>query len=407
MTNSHYKNDFPIFANNPGLVFLDSGASAQKPKYVIDETTRFIEHDYANIHRWHYRLSEKSDEIYEASKTMIAKQLNCSADEIFYSYNATYGINMIAQSLKRSNFFSKWDKILLGVWDHHANIVPWQMLAEDLWLDIAFIQMKNPDNHDYSIDRDDFDQKYDNSVKLIAVWQVSNVTGQIYHIKKLKSKLHEHTFLLVDASQSIPHFAVNVNNLWCDALVFTGHKVMSYTGIWAVYLKKQWIKSLKPAFSGGGAIKEVTTQWASFPNNSMKFEPWTPDIIGAVSLLKAFEYIENIWGYDTLRNHELQLIEYALQGFEKLRDKVRLLGSYSKNNRVWVFSFFLPEQTNFNLLGEYFATHNICIRSGGHCAHPLHHQVHAPWTNRMSLYLYNNEEDIEYFFDKLRSFLYT
>lgn len=397
------KKDFPIFANNPGLIFMDSGASAQKPQYVIDKTTQFIENDYANIHRGQYALSERSDDLYYNSKKKIAEHLNCAADEIFYTYNATYWINIIAQSLKRSQFFSEWDKILVGIWDHHANIVPWQLVAKDLWLNIEFLEMQDPANNNYEINRDDFDKKYDNKVKLVAVGHVSNVTGQIYDIKKLKYQLREDTFLFVDGSQSVPHFQVDVQDIDCDCLVFTGHKMMSYTGIWAVFLKKQWIKKLEPAFSWGGAIKDVTREWPSFPNTYEKFEPGTPDIIWAVSLLKAFEYIESIWGYKTMREHELQLVKYCIAKFKALEKtgKVKLLGSYSDQDRVWVFSFYLPEQMNFNLVGEYFAEHNICIRSGGHCAHPLHHQTNIRGTNRMSLYVYNSIEDLEIFFDKL------
>jgi cysteine desulfurase/selenocysteine lyase len=150
--------------------------------------------------------------------------------------------------------------------------------------------------------------------------------------------------------------------------------MMSYTGIGAAFLKKEWIKSLSPIFSGGGAIKDVTTEGCFFPNTYEKFEAGTPDIIGAVSLLRAFEYIESIGGYEVIEKHEQELVDYAMDEFTKIQDKVKLLGSYSKENRIGVFSFYLPEQMNFNLVGEYFSKHNICIRCGGHCAYPLHRE---------------------------------
>jgi len=386
--------DFPIFANNPGLVFLDSASSAQKPQAVIDGVSRFISHDYANIHRGQYSLSERSDELYHQSKGKVAHNLGCKASEIFYSYNATYCINIIARWLAESGVFQAGDMILVGIWDHHANIVPWQMLAEKYNLQVEFIQV----GKDFGIDREDFAKKYTDRVKVVAVGYVSNVTGQIYDIQKLSSLLREETFLLVDGSQAVPYFAVDVEKLDCDGFVFTGHKVMWYTGIGAGFLKKERIKKLCPVFGGGGSIKEVTTAGCSFANSLEKFEPGTPDIIGAVSLLKCFEYIEQIWGYKAMQAHEDKLIEKSLSYFSDLQDRVQLLGSYSKSDRVWIFSFSIPSLPNIQRVGEFFAEHAICVRCGGHCAHPLHQQYDVIGSARMSLYVYNSLEDVERFF---------
>lgn len=396
----HLKKDFPILGNNPGLIFFDSGASAQKPSYVIDGVSQFVSNNYANIHRGQYGLSERADDLYHRSKEKVAEHLNCKANELFYSYNATYCSNLIAHSLAASDFFQEGDKILVGIWEHHANIVPWQIVAKRLWLEIGFIECKE----DYSIDWDDFDKKYDDKVKLVALGHVSNVTGQIYDIQKLWSLLREDTFFFVDGSQSVPHFSVDMEEIWCDAFVFTGHKMMSYTGIGVAFLKRDWIKKLEPVFSGGGAIKEVTRAWCTFPNNYEKFEPGTPHIIGAVSLLKAFEYIENIGAYEAIEAHEQTLVDYAVDKFAEIQDNVKLLWSYSKKNRAAIFSFYLPKQMNFNLVGEHFAEHNICIRCGGHCAYPLHRDQDIPGTNRASLYIYNTMEEMEKFFEVLGQF---
>lgn len=221
------KKDFPIFANNDDLIFFDSGASSQKPKYVIDAVSEFVSHDYANIHRGQYSLSERSDDMYHESKEKVALHLSCSPEEVFYTYNATYGMNLIAQSLKMSNFFQAGDKILVGIWEHHANVSPWHIIAKELDLKVEFINLAE----DHDLDREDFQKKYDDKTKVVSIGHVSNVSGQIFDVKKIRSYLRDDTFFVVDGSQSVPHFKVDVQEIGCDAFIFTGHKVMSYTGI--------------------------------------------------------------------------------------------------------------------------------------------------------------------------------
>ena len=390
------KSDFPIFENNPELVFLDNAASTQKPQYVIDGVSEFVASSYANIHRGMYSLSEKSEEAYHHSKELVGELLNCKASEIIYSYNSTYAINLIAQSLVISDVLKSWDTVLLWIREHHANILPRQILAERKGFKIEFFNI----NEEYEIDRDDFDQKYSDKVKVVSVAHVSNVTGKIYDVKKIKSKLREDTFFLVDGSQSVPNFPVDVQDIWCDCLVFTGHKMMAYTGIWVVYLKKERIKKLKPIIRGGWTIEDVSIEGHSLTTNSDKFEAGTPNIIGAVSLAKAIEYITSIGWMEKIREHEQQLVKLCLEGFSKLKDKVEILWPLT-TDRVAVFSFVLSNNTNFNNIGEIFAENDIAIRCGGHCAYPLHKHFKKPGTCRMSGYVYNDEADITRFFDIL------
>jgi cysteine desulfurase/selenocysteine lyase len=198
---------------------------------------------------------------------------------------------LIAQSLVISDVLKTWDTVLLWIREHHANILPRQILAERKWFTIEFFNIKD----DYDIDRDDFDKKYTDKVKVVSVAHISNVTGKIYDVKKIQSKLRDDTFFLVDWSQSVPNFPVDVHDIGCDCLVFTGHKMMAYTGIWAIYLKKDWIKKLVPMIRGGWTIEDVDVTWHTLATNSDKFEAGTPNIIGAVSLAKAIEYITSIW----------------------------------------------------------------------------------------------------------------
>ena len=397
-----YKKDFPIFANNSWLVFLDNAASTQKPQYVIDGVSEFVASSYANIHRWLYDLSEKSEEAYHHSKELVGELINCKASEVIYSYNSTYGINLIAQSLVVSDILKAWDVVLLWIREHHANILPRQILAQRKGFSIEFFNI----TEEYEIDRNDFDQKYSDKVKVVSVGQVSNVTGKIYDVKKIKSKLRDDTFFLVDGSQSVPNFPVDVQNIGCDCLVFTGHKMMAYTGIWIIYLKKEWIKKLVPIIRGWGTIEDVSIQWHTLAGNSDKFEAGTPNIIGAVSLSKALEYIKSIGGMQKIREHEQKLVKLCLDGFAKYKDKVEILwpstaGKSTTMDRVAVFSFVLANNTNFNNIGETFAQKNIAIRCGGHCAYPLHKHFKKPGTCRMSGYVYNDENDIKAFFDVL------
>lgn len=397
------KKDFPIFANNPGLVFLDNAASSQKPQYVIDGVSDFVASSYANIHRGLYSLSEKSEDAYRYSKQLVGELLNCKSSEIIYTYNSTYGINLIAQSLVISEIIKPWDTVLIGIWEHHANTLPRQILGQRKGFTVEFFNI----DEQYEIDRNDFDQKYTDKVKVVAVAQVSNVTGKIYDVKKIKSKLRDDTFYLIDGSQSVPNFPVDVQDIGCDCLVFTGHKMMAYTGIGAIYLKKDWIRSLEPLIRGWGTIEDVSIKTHSLVHTAGKFEAGTPNIIGAVSLAKALEYIKSIWGMEKIREHEQKLVKICLEWFEKYKDKVTIFwptmagNTSTTDGRVAVFSFTLMDNTNFNNIGETFAQENIAVRCGGHCAYPLHKHFNKSWTCRMSAYIYNDEADITKFFETL------
>ncbi|MCX6825065.1 MAG: cysteine desulfurase [candidate division SR1 bacterium] len=391
-----FKKDFPIFKNNPGLVFLDNAASTQKPQYVIDGVSDFIASSYANIHRGLYSLSEKSEAAYHRSKELVGELLNCKTSEVIYTYNSTYAINLIAQSLVISDVLQAGDTVLLGIREHHSNVLPWQVLAERRGFKIEFFNI----TEEYEIDRNDFDQKYNDKVKVVSVAQVSNVTGKIYDVKKIKSKLREDTFFMVDGSQSVANFPVDVQDIGCDCLIFTGHKMMAYTGIGVAYLKKEWLKKLVPMIRGGGTIEDVDMQGHTLIGNSDKFEAGTPNIIGAVSLLKALEYIKSIGGMKKIREHEQKLVKLCVEGFSKFKDKVEILGPLT-TERVAVFSFLLSNTSNFNSIGERFSEDNIAVRCGGHCAYPLHKRFKKSGTCRMSGYIYNDESDIAKFFETL------
>lgn len=394
---NNWKNLFPIFHNNPGLIYLDSAASTQKPQSVIDWVSKFLEKDYANIHRWLYSLSEKSEELYYNSKCALAKLINCKANEIIYTYNSTYCFNLLAQALVNSKKLWKWDTVLVWIREHHSNILPRKTLSKLFWFNVEFIN----ENEDFGIDRKDFDKKFNEHVKVISVSHVSNVTWQIMQVEKIKERTGDNTFLIVDGSQSVPHMPVNVYDLQCDALIMTGHKMMAQTWLGMLYLKHNWIKELNPMILGWWTVKDVDTESFSLQNNADKREAWTPNIIWAVSLLEAINTIEKIWWMEAIRSHEQTLVQKLCEWFIARKEKVQVIWSLTPTNRVWVFSFIIHDNTNFNKLWDSFAAKNICIRTWWHCAYPLHKSLNIWWSARVSTYLYNTQGDIKEFFETL------
>ncbi len=405
---NNFKEDFPIFQNNPWLVFLDNAASVQKPSHVIDGIKYFFEHDYANIHRGMYELSERSESLYEKSKEKVAEFIGAKeASEISYTYNSTYAINMLVLSLKRSWFFKKWDKILLSLSEHHANIVPWLIIKDEIGIELDYVKL----DEDFLLDFDDFEKKLTPEVKIISLSAASNVTWATFDLEKVSkiidSKLWENRKnirFIVDASQAMPNFKADVQKINCDFLIFSGHKVMAETWIWVLYWKKELLKEMLPAFWWWWAINWVKTTEYSPSGLPFRFEPGTPNISWAVSLLKAFEYIESIGWYEIIQKIENELISYTLEKFKELEYKVKLVWSKKLENRVGVFSFYIP-WIHQNDIADYMAEENVCIRAWHHCTQPFIESLGIPWSARMSLYFYNDKTDIDKFFDVLRKII--
>lgn len=395
------KNDFPIFKNNPWIVYLDNAATTLKPSFVIDGISHYLENDYANIHRWAYSLSERSEDLYHKSKEIVAKYIWWKPSEVIYTFNSTYAFNILAQSMYKSDMLKTWDKILVSISEHHANIVPWFIAQKHMWVEVEFINITD----DYQIDMEDFRKKYDEKVKVVSFTRASNVSGSIFDLKKLSAELRPDTFFVVDASQAIPSFKVDVNDIECDFLIFTWHKIMASTGIWVLWWRKELLKQMQPSIWWWGSIEDVSVWWFTYADVPDCFEPWTPNLVWAVSLLKAFEYIEKIWWYEKISQIKKELTEYALKWFESISDKVELVWSKSAENRLPVFSFVLKNWKSAIRLWEQLAEKNICIRAWGHCAHPFLKSCGYNGTARASLYIYNDFEDIDLFFAELKKLI--
>lgn len=397
------KNDFPIFKNNPGLVYLDSTSTSQKPQKVIDDLKSYLENDYANIHRGAYILSERSEHMYEASKKKVAECIWATSwKEVIYTFNSNYALNLLAASFKRSHMLQKGDKVLVSIVEHHSNIVPWLILKEEIGIELEYVDV----DANFQIDFEDLILKLTSNVKVVSFTHVSNVTGSVFDLERASKMVKDYSkdiLFVVDASQSIPHFSVDVKSIGCDFLFFTGHKIMADTGIGVMWGKQELLQRMKVAFSWGGAISKVEKECffdAPLPD---KFEVGTPNLSGARSLLSALEYIESIGGYASMEEIENEMVSYTLEWFKKIPE-AEVIGSMSPEKRVGVFSFVVKWIHSLDL-AEYFAENWVCIRAGQHCAEPFLTSKNLHHTCRMSIYIYTTKEDIDRFFEVLKEWI--
>jgi cysteine desulfurase / selenocysteine lyase len=402
-----YKKDFPIFHHNPELVYLDSASTTQKPNHVLERMASCMSHGYANIHRWSYELSEQAEEMYHASKSKIASFLWAkSGGEIHYFYNATAAFNYLEASIGFSNWVKKWDVILLSQLEHHANIVPWQILAKTLGVEVRFTPIKK----DWRLDMEALRKELTPNVKVISLSWWSNVTGEILSLAKIRDIINtkysasDKPLFIIDGSQRFPHIQTNVQELEIDFFIFTGHKVFSDTWIWVLYGKENLLRQLSPAWSGWWAINSVTENGYESAGLPFRHEPGTPHIIGAASLLGSLEYIESIGGYTSIEKHERVLIDYVFQKLYRspsyLKGNITLINDLNSPERIWVFSFVFPNIHTLDM-ADYLADHHIAVRAGHHCTEPLHKALGIPASLRMSLSVYNSEKDIDQFFEAL------
>ncbi len=399
-----FKKDFPLFANNPDIIYLDSAASIQKPKSVIDAMSHYLSHDYSNIHRWLYDLAMRSEDLFDESKKAYARLINAHSSEIIYTYNASYAFNMLAQVLVRSGELQAGDTVLVAIHEHHANIVPWQIL-QDYWVHLEFVGL----TENFELDMQDFTKKYTDTVKVVSLNHISNSTWTIQNLDRVRSLLRNDTLFVVDWSQSVQHIAVDVAQIWCDVFVATWHKLLAATWLWMLWAKKELLEKWTPAWWAWDTIKDVTEDGFTFASSPTKYEPWTPHVLWAVSLLAACRYIEDIGGLATIESYENHLMMYTLSKFQKIQkqygDEFMLVWKQDASMRIWIFSFVI-HGLGPKTVWEYFAREHICIRSWWHCTHPLMHKVWLEHgTCRMSLYIYNTTQDIDEFFRVFKKIL--
>ena len=397
-----FRSYFPIFTNHPDLVFLDSASSTQKPQQVIDAISNFFSSQYSNIHRWAYDLSMESSLLYEKAKWAIAKKLHATQHEIVFTYNATYAANLISRSILKSGYLKRGDRVLISKVEHHANIVPWQILSEEYGIVIDWIDL----HVDGTIDYDSLAEKVINST-VLSITGASNVTGELLDLDRVThilGGLDKKPIFIVDGSQRFPHIETDVVKYGIDFFFATWHKVMSDTGFGFFYGRKDLIKNMLPAFCGWWAINSVTENGYEPAGLPFRYEPGTPHIAWAVSMLAALDFIDEIGGFDVIEKYEKDLLEYALEQFSTLPLWVRYVGSKKSENRLGVFAFEFDHH-HPNDVAEYLADHGVCVRSGHHCTEPFHQAMNIRATLRASFYIYNTRDDIDIFVKHLKDYL--
>jgi len=385
--------DFPILDQeaHPGkrLVFLDSAASSQKPRQVIDAMTAYYTHDHANVHRGIHTLSERATDAYEGAREKIRAFINArSHREIIFTRNTTESINLVAGSWGRANL-GPGDAVVLSVMEHHSNIVPWQILAAERGFTIRYIPVTSTGE----LDLDAYAAFLrDDPVKLVSVMHVSNVLGTVNPVAAMIQQAHEAGALfMIDGAQSVPHLAVDVQALDVDFLAFSSHKMAGPTGLGVLYGKRALLEDMPPYMGGGEMIRRVTlegSQWNDLPH---KFEAGTPAIAEAVGLGAAVDYLSAL-GMDKVLAHERIIVEYAMDRLAEVPGLTIYGPDTDRRNGVTTFSL---KDMHAHDLAQLLDAEGVAIRAGHHCAMPLHQHLGVPATARASFYVYNTKADVD------------
>jgi len=387
---SAIRKDFPILAqqvHGKPLVYLDSAATSQKPKCVIEALTRFYLMDNANIHRGVHELSERSTLAYEAARGKVRGFLNAAnTREIVFVRGATEGINLVAQTYGRTHV-GAGDEIVLSALEHHSNIVPWQMLCEEKKAVLRVI----PINDRGEIELDAFEKLLNPRTRLVAVSHVSNALGTINPVREIVQTAHRWNVpVLIDGAQAVPHMKVDVRNLDCDFYVFSAHKVFGPTGIGVLYGRERLLEDMPPWQGGGDMIRSVTFEKTTYNELPYKFEAGTPDIAGVIGLGAAIDYLDQI-GMDAVAAHEHDLLQYGTEALESISG-LRLIGT--AREKAGVLSFVL-DGVHPHDAGTILDREGVAVRTGHHCAQPVMDRFGVSSTTRASLAFYNTREDID------------
>ena len=388
MTNYEIRKDFPIFDGDK-IAYLDSGATTQRPKQVLEAVDNFYKTANANPHRGAYDLSIKATDIYENARAKVAEFINSpKPEQIIFTKNCSESLNLIAYSYGL-NELKKDDKIVLSIMEHHSNLVPWQFVSKKCGCSLEYMYV----NDEGELTDEEIKNKIVPGVKVVGITQTSNVLGTINDVKKITKRAHEvGAIVVVDGAQSVPHMKVDVQDLDCDFLVFSGHKMLSPLGIGVLYGKKDLLNKMNPFLFGGDMIEYVYEQETTFAELPAKFEAGTQNVGGAVGLSAAIDYINYI-GMDTIANIEKELTQYLFDELSKL-EFVTIYGPKNLEHKAGVVSFNI-NGVHPHDVASVLDSIGVCVRSGNHCAQPLLRKMDIDSTVRASLYMYNTKEDID------------
>lgn len=390
------REQFPILhqtINGHPLVYLDSAATSQKPRSVIDAVSRYYEHDNANVHRGVHTLGSRATDAYEGAREKVAKFLNAaSPQEIIFTRGTTTALNLVASSYARANC-GEGDEIVITQMEHHSNFIPWQQVAKATGAKLKFIPLEQ----DGSIKLENVEATITERTKVVSVMYVSNVLGVVNPIKEITEIAHRNgAIMVVDGAQSTPHMKVDVRELDCDFYAFSGHKMCAPTGIGALYGKKALLEAMDPIEFGGEMIDFVDLYDSTWKELPWKFEGGTPIIAGAVGLGAAIDFLNEV-GLDAIEQHEHKLAAYAYDLLSTI-DGISIFGP--KQNRAGLVTFNLNDVHPHDV-ATVLDTKGIAVRAGHHCCQPLMRFLNVSSTARASFYLYNTEEDVDRLVDGL------
>lgn len=382
------REDFPLLQNRD-IAYLDNGATTQKPKQVIEAIQSFYENYNANPHRGAYTLSMEATELYENTRSKIAKFINARhREEIIFSKNASESLNLIARCYSILKV-KKDDEVVLSIMEHHSNLVPWQRFCNSTFANLKYMYI----NQDYEITEEEMKSKITDKTKIVAITHISNVLGTINNVKQIIEYAHKKGAIVVlDAAQSIPHMKIDVQDLNSDFMVFSGHKMLAPLGIGVLYGKKELLNQMTPFLTGGDMIEYVYEDHTTFAPLPNKFEAGTQNVEGVIGLGAAIDYIEKI-GYDRIQEIEREIVSYARQELSKL-DYVTLYMTPNRQNHSSVISFNI-NGIHPHDVASILDTEGVCVRSGNHCAQPLMRYLGIDSTCRASFYFYNTKEDVD------------
>ena len=391
----NFKDEFPILQERK-ISYLDSGATTQKPQCVINAIESYYKECNANPHRGAYSLSIEATEKYESTREKIAKFINArNREEIIFSKNATESLNLIAYSYGLDNL-KKDDEVVLSIMEHHSNLVPWQYVTKKTNSKLKFMYI----NKNYELSKEEIESKITDKTKVVGVTHVSNVLGTINNVKEIIKYAHKKgAIVIVDASQSIPHMKIDVQDLDADFLVFSGHKMFAPLGIGVLYGKKELLNKMTPFLMGGDMIEYVYEQNTTFAPLPNKFEAGTQNVEGVIGLGAAIDYIEKI-GYKEIQNVEEAITKYAVNELSKL-DFLELYITPHLENHSSVISFNI-KGVHPHDVASILDSNGVCVRSGNHCAQPLLRYLGMDSTCRASFSIYNTKEDVDNLVEALK-----
>lgn len=391
------RKDFPILSrtiNKYPLVYFDNGATTQKPKQVVEAISNFYYNTNSNIHRGVHTLSRESTEAFEHARKTVAKHFAVENDQqIIFTAGTTDSLNLIVNGLSRS-VLQKGDEIIVSSYEHHSNILPWQLWAEQNGGKLKVI----PLNADHSLNYSALEKLVNSKTKVIAIAHVSNTLGLVTDLGLIKEFARTHNLItVVDGAQSAPHMQVNLSELDPDFFVCSAHKIYGPTGTGILYMSKRWLQELPVSKPGGGTIKTVSFEKTEYAEGALRFEPGTPNIEGVIGFAAALDYI-NAFGMENIYRHESELVNYAQEKLQQIPEVI-LYGESKK--KAAVISFNIRNQHPFDV-GTILDKYGIAVRTGHHCTQPLMALLCVPGTIRISFGIYNTKEEIDFFIEKLK-----